>query len=57
MGKPQPMALRERVVAFVEKYSHRAAAARFRVSVKFGTDMVILKREADGLFRCTPRRL
>lgn len=57
MGKPQPMALRERVVAFVEGYSHRAAAARFWVSVKFGTDMVILKREADGLFRCPPRRL
>lgn len=57
MGKPQPMALRERAVAFVVGYSHRAAAARFRVSMKFVTDMVILKREADGLFRCTPRRL
>ncbi len=44
------MALRERVVAFVEEgHSHRAAAARFRVSVKFVNDMVILKRETGGL--------
>ena len=44
------MALRERVAAFVEEgHSHRAAAARFRVSVKFVNDMVILKREAGGL--------
>lgn len=50
MGKPHPMALRERVVAFVEEgHSHRAAAARFRVSVKFVNDMVILKRETGGL--------
>jgi transposase len=48
------MALRERVVVFVEEgHSHRAAAARFRVSVKFVNDMVILKREAGGL---EPRR-
>lgn len=54
MGKPHPMALRERVVALVEEgYSHRAAAARFRVSVKFVNDMVILKRESGGL---EPRR-
>ena len=50
MGKPHPMALRERVVAFVEEgHSHRSAAARFRVSVKFVNDMVILKRETGGL--------
>lgn len=50
MGKPHPMALRERVVACVEEgHSHRAAAARFRVSVKFVNDMVILKRETGGL--------
>jgi transposase len=48
------MALRERVVAFVEEgHSHRAAAARFRVSVKFVNDMVLLKRETGGL---EPRR-
>lgn len=50
MGKPHPMALRERVVTFVEEgHSHRAAAARFRVSVKFVNDMVILKRETGRL--------
>jgi transposase len=44
------MALRERVVGSVEEgHSHRAAAARFRVSVKFAGDMVILKRETGGL--------
>ena len=41
---------RERVVAFVEKgHSHRSAAARFWVSVKFVNDMVILKREIGVL--------
>lgn len=50
MGKPHPMALRERVVAFVEEgHTHRAAAARFWVSVKFVNDMIILKRETGGL--------
>ncbi len=50
MGRPHPMALRERVVAFVEEgHSHRATAAQFRVSVKFVNDMVILKRETGGL--------
>jgi transposase len=44
------MALRERVVACVEEgYSHRLTAARFRVSVKFVNDMIILKRETGGL--------
>jgi len=50
MGKPHPVALRERVVACVEeRHSHRAATAQFRVSVKFVNDMVILKRETGGL--------
>ncbi|KZL12458.1 hypothetical protein [Pseudovibrio sp. Ad26] len=50
MGRSHPMALRERVIAFVEEgHSHRAAAARFRVSVRFVNDMVILKRETGGL--------
>lgn len=50
MGKPLPVELRERVVAFVEEgHSHRSAAVRFRVSVKFVNDMVILKRETGGL--------
>jgi transposase len=44
------MAVRERVVAFVEEgHSHRAAGTRFRVSVKFVNDMVILKREMGVL--------
>jgi transposase len=50
MGKPHPMALRERVVAFVEEgHSHRASAAQFRVSVKFVNDMVTLKRQTGAL--------
>jgi transposase len=54
MGKPHPFELRERVVAFVEEgHSHRSAASRFRVSVKFVNDTVILKRETGGL---QPRR-
>ena len=53
MGKPLPIELRERVVVFVEEgYSHRSAAARFRFSVKFVNDMVILKRETGGLEPC-----
>jgi len=50
MGKPHPLALRERVVAFVTDGStHRAAAAHFRVSTKFVNDMVILKRATGSL--------
>ncbi len=50
MGRPHPMALRLRVVGFVEEgHSHRSAAAQFRVSVKFVNDMVILKRETGAL--------
>jgi len=44
------MAIRERVVGYVERgYSHRAAAARFRVSARFVNDMVILKRQTGRL--------
>ena len=50
MGKPLPMELRERVVDFVaEGHTHRAAAAQFRVSIKFVNDMVILKRSTGSL--------
>lgn len=50
MGKPHPLALRERVVALVEDgNTHRTAAAHFRVSTKFVNDMVILKRETGAL--------
>ena len=50
MGKPHPIELRERVVKFVEEgHTHRAAAAQFRVSVRFVNDMVILKRVTGSL--------
>jgi transposase len=54
MGKPHPMALRERAVALVEEgQTHTAAAQRLRVSIKFVNDMVRLKRETGAL---EPRR-
>ena len=44
------MELRKRVVASVEEgHSHRSTAARFRVSIKFVNNMIILKRETGGL--------
>ena len=50
MGKPHPMELRQRVVAHVEAgNTHRSAAARVAVSVKFVNDMVKLKRETGAL--------
>ena len=50
MGKPLPMELRQRVVDFVEEgHTHRAAAAQFRVSIKFVNDMVLLKRDTGSL--------
>ncbi|KZL20572.1 winged helix-turn-helix domain-containing protein [Pseudovibrio sp. Ad37] len=50
MGKPYPIELRERVVAFVEAgNTHRASALQFQVSIKFVNDMVRLKRESGSL--------
>jgi len=50
MGKPHPMELRERVVAFVDEgYTHREAARHFRVSPRFVNDMIKLRRETGGL--------
>jgi len=50
MGKPHPMALRERVVAFVEEgYSNREASRHFRVSPRFVNDLMILHRETGSL--------
>ena len=50
MGKPHPVELRERVIAFVEEGNgHRAAARHFRVSPRFVNNMVILKRETGSL--------
>ena len=55
MGKPLPMELRCRVVDFVEDgHTHRAAAAQFRVSIRFVNDMVLLKR-ATGLLETKPQ--
>ncbi|MBB3527107.1 helix-turn-helix domain-containing protein [Rhizobium sp. BK456] len=54
MGKSHPIALRSRVVAFVEDgHSHREAARHFRVSPRFVNNLVILKRETGSL---SPRR-
>jgi transposase len=50
MGKPHPIELRERVIAFVEEgHSNRATATHFRVSPRFVNDMVILKRQTGSL--------
>ena len=50
MGKPHPIELRVRVVAFVDEgHSHRAAARHFRVSPKFVNDMIKLRRATGGL--------
>jgi len=52
MPKFHPIELRERVVANVEEgHTHRATAARFKVSIKFVNDMVKLKRKTGGLAR------
>lgn len=54
MGRPHPMELRTRVVAYVDEgHGHREAARHFRVSPKFVNDLVKLRRETGFL---TPRR-
>ena len=54
MGRSHPIALRSRVVAFVEEgHSHREAARHFRVSPRFVNNLMILKRETGSL---SPRR-
>jgi transposase len=50
MGKPHPVALRERAVRLVEEGSaHIEAARRLCVAIKFVNDMVRLKRETGSL--------
>lgn len=50
MGKPHPIELRERAIAFVEQgHTHTQAARRLCVSIKFVNDMVRLKRESGSL--------
>lgn len=54
MGKSHPIALRVRVVAFVEeRHGHREAARHFRVSPRFANNLMILKRATGSL---APRR-
>ena len=50
MGKPHPIELRNRAVAFVDEgYSHRETARHFRVSPKFVNDMIKLRGETGCL--------
>lgn len=50
MGKPHPIALRERVAGFVgEGNSHREAARHFRVSPRFVNELMKLKAETGLL--------
>ncbi len=50
MGKPHPVGLRERVVAFVGAGNgHREAARHFMVSPKFVTDRIKLGQATGGL--------
>ena len=50
MGKPHPIELRQRVVAFVEQgHTHRLAATHFCVSPRFVNNMMIPKRDTGGL--------
>lgn len=53
MGKPLPMALRERVCAFVEEgHGHREAARHFRVSPRFVNELMKRRRETGSLVPC-----
>ncbi len=50
MGKPHPMELRERVVAFVDEgHGHREAARHFRVSPRFVNELIKLRGETGAL--------
>ncbi len=54
MGKPHPIALRERVAAYVDEgHGHREAARHFRVSPRFVNELIKLRRETGSL---EPRR-
>lgn len=50
MGKPHPIELRARVVAFVDEgHGHREAARHFRVSPRFVNDLIRLQRDTGSL--------
>ncbi|TWI17814.1 helix-turn-helix protein, partial [Mesorhizobium tianshanense] len=54
MGKPLPMALRERVAGYVDEgHGHREAARHFRISPRFVNELMKLRRETGSL---EPRR-
>lgn len=54
MGKPHPMALRERIVAFVDEgHGHREATRHFRVSPRFVNELMKLRLETGSF---APRR-
>jgi transposase len=54
MGKPLPLALRERVAAFVDEgHSNREASRHFRVSPRFVNNLMKLRAETGSL---EPRR-
>lgn len=54
MGKPHPMASRERVAAFVDQgHGHREAARHFRVPPRFVNELMKLRRETGSV---APRR-
>lgn len=54
MGKPLPLALRERVSAFVDEgHSNREASRHFRVSPRFVNNLMKLRAETGSL---EPRR-
>ncbi len=50
MGKPHPIELRTRVVAYVDEgHGHREAARHFRVSRRFVNELIKLRRETGSL--------
>ena len=50
MGRPHPVALRQRVADFVDEgNSHRAAARQFRVSPRFVNDLMKLRKATGSL--------
>lgn len=54
MGKPLPMALRERVAGYVDEgHTNRQAARQFRVSLRFVNELMKLRRETGSV---EPRR-
>ena len=50
MGKPLPLELRRRVVAYVDEgHGHREAARHFRVSPRFVNNLIKLRRQTGSL--------